>query len=302
MIAEKIKALRKQAKLSQEGLADRLHVSRQAVTKWETGGGVPDIENLRAIAQLFAVSVDELLGNSTPPAESKTARFESITEYDIDRLKSYDITIAGAKQTELSSYSGEKIRVRLYSEQLPDIQKLLKVKIDDVKQRIDIDVRRFGDLTESRAKEVLGLSIQFPLHYVKDIELSGNTEQLVVKGLCADRLEYSGSAGQVVLEPGVGHVELNCNRDMQIQCRSLSGRLDINQLSASSKLSLPAKTPFIAVVKGIRNRVFYQLDGQPTADFSLSGEAAQNCENIVELNGIKSELIISSVSASRGEA
>ena len=37
MIAEKIKALRKQAKLSQEGLADRLHVSRQAVTKWETG-------------------------------------------------------------------------------------------------------------------------------------------------------------------------------------------------------------------------------------------------------------------------
>ena len=48
--------------LSQEGLAERLHVSRQAVTKWETGAGVPDVENLMEIADVFGLSMDELLG------------------------------------------------------------------------------------------------------------------------------------------------------------------------------------------------------------------------------------------------
>ena len=60
-IAETIKTLRKTAGMSQEQLAEKLHVSRQAVTKWETEGGTPDIENLRAIAALFGITVDELL-------------------------------------------------------------------------------------------------------------------------------------------------------------------------------------------------------------------------------------------------
>ena len=60
-IAETIKNFRKTAAMSQEQLAEKLHVSRQAVTKWETEGGTPDIENLRAIAALFGITVDELL-------------------------------------------------------------------------------------------------------------------------------------------------------------------------------------------------------------------------------------------------
>ena len=55
-IAETIKTLRKTAGMSQEQLAEKLHVSRQAVTKWETEGGTPDIENLRAIATLFGIT------------------------------------------------------------------------------------------------------------------------------------------------------------------------------------------------------------------------------------------------------
>lgn len=59
--AEKLKETRRQAGLSQEQLADKLCVSRQAVTKWETGKGMPDIENIRAIAKLLNVSIDYLL-------------------------------------------------------------------------------------------------------------------------------------------------------------------------------------------------------------------------------------------------
>ena len=63
---EKLKEARQKAGLSQEQLSEKLHVSRSAVAKWETGKGMPDIENLMAAAQLLSVSIDYLLdeGNS----------------------------------------------------------------------------------------------------------------------------------------------------------------------------------------------------------------------------------------------
>lgn len=62
-LAEKLKSMRKQTGLSQEQLAEKLGVSRQAVTKWETDAGIPDIENVMAISALFDISMDELLSN-----------------------------------------------------------------------------------------------------------------------------------------------------------------------------------------------------------------------------------------------
>ena len=60
--AEKLKSLRKQSGMSQEKLAERLGVSRQAITKWETDAGIPEVENLMGISSLFDISIDELLG------------------------------------------------------------------------------------------------------------------------------------------------------------------------------------------------------------------------------------------------
>ena len=60
-LGEKIKDLRKKANISQEELAEKVGVSRQAVTKWESDSGLPDIENLKSIASLFNISIDELL-------------------------------------------------------------------------------------------------------------------------------------------------------------------------------------------------------------------------------------------------
>lgn len=60
-LAEKIRDCRKQQNLSQEQLAGKLNVSRQAVTKWETGRGIPDIGNLIAISEEFGLSLDELI-------------------------------------------------------------------------------------------------------------------------------------------------------------------------------------------------------------------------------------------------
>ena len=60
-LGEKIKECRKQAGFSQEQLAERLNVSRQAITKWETNKGIPDIANLIAISDEFGLSLDELI-------------------------------------------------------------------------------------------------------------------------------------------------------------------------------------------------------------------------------------------------
>lgn len=59
--AERILYCRKKAMLSQEELASKLGVSRQAVSKWETGESIPDMNNLAALAEIFDVSLDWLI-------------------------------------------------------------------------------------------------------------------------------------------------------------------------------------------------------------------------------------------------
>lgn len=67
-VAMRLQNLRKKNSLSQEELADKLGVSRQAVSKWERAEASPDTDNLIALARLYGVSLDELVGNS--PSES----------------------------------------------------------------------------------------------------------------------------------------------------------------------------------------------------------------------------------------
>lgn len=57
----KIKNIRQKTGLTQEAFSEKILVSRQAVTKWESGKGIPDIENLKMISNIFNISLDELL-------------------------------------------------------------------------------------------------------------------------------------------------------------------------------------------------------------------------------------------------
>ena len=61
--------LRTERNLSQGDLAEALGVSRQSVSKWETGGSVPDLDKLVKLSQLFGVSLDELVLDRKPPCE-----------------------------------------------------------------------------------------------------------------------------------------------------------------------------------------------------------------------------------------
>jgi len=73
-MGEKIQALRKQKNLSQEALAAKLNVTRQAVSKWERGESVPELDIVVKLSEIFAVSLDYLLKeqNSMPESLSDT--------------------------------------------------------------------------------------------------------------------------------------------------------------------------------------------------------------------------------------
>ncbi|WP_313804850.1 helix-turn-helix transcriptional regulator [Cytobacillus sp.] len=63
MIGMNIRVLRKKNKMSQEQLAERVHVSRQTVAKWENEEALPDIHKCKILAEIFQVTLDQLSGS-----------------------------------------------------------------------------------------------------------------------------------------------------------------------------------------------------------------------------------------------
>ncbi|MBS7369261.1 MAG: helix-turn-helix domain-containing protein [Oscillospiraceae bacterium] len=64
-----LKLYRKKSGYTQEQIAEKLGVSRQAVAKWENGDSLPDIENVIALADLYEVTVDYLVRNMSEPVK-----------------------------------------------------------------------------------------------------------------------------------------------------------------------------------------------------------------------------------------
>lgn len=101
-LGNKIKDIRVRLCLSQEDLASIMNVSRQAITKWESGNGVPDISNLKELSKVFNVSIDNLMSNEKLPLlkmkiELDKSKYKNIlTSYKKvldDYFKDYEIYI-----------------------------------------------------------------------------------------------------------------------------------------------------------------------------------------------------------------
>ena len=90
-LGERIAYYRKKAGYSQEGLAEQLNVSRQAISKWETGEATPDAERIIALAAALGISTDTLLLGKEEPAanpytEADTVRQPAPTPDWLDHL------------------------------------------------------------------------------------------------------------------------------------------------------------------------------------------------------------------------
>ena len=83
-LVEKLQKLRKDNNLSQEQLAEKIGVSRQAISKWERGEATPDSDNLICLAKIYNISLDELISSkedNNMNEESKKTKLMKIKDY-----------------------------------------------------------------------------------------------------------------------------------------------------------------------------------------------------------------------------
>lgn len=101
--SEKLIALRRQAGCSQEQLADRLGVTRQSVSKWESGSAMPELPKLIALSELFSVSIDYLVKDQLEEPEAPEASGVSTAklEKQVEEITSYFRTWEWTSKTKL---------------------------------------------------------------------------------------------------------------------------------------------------------------------------------------------------------
>lgn len=171
------------------------------------------------------------------------------------------------------------------SSQIETLDSDLKIKIDDIKNIIDIQINKRNQITESELKESLFIFVQIPENYIQDIEINAYSQQLMINSLECQNLEFNGKLSYGSIQDFKGTIEYDHNMDMLIECKSIDGAIEINQISATSKLIIPQDLSSHIIKKGIGNHIYYK-------DESINNELF---DRIIELNGMKSELIIEKV-------
>lgn len=165
-LGQRIQTLRKEAGLSQEALGEALGVSRQAVSKWEGDGGVPELDTLIAMSRLFGVSLGQLLGVEQPaadteePAQTNTTA-SGVTKEQVEAiLRRY--TEESRKQSQLSEQKKRRdalfaicavilvlgFFVLRFGERLSTMSNKisnLSNRIDNVELRVDYSISNLGN-------------------------------------------------------------------------------------------------------------------------------------------------------------
>lgn len=285
--SEKLKEIRKNEGISQEQLAEKIGVSRQAITKWETGKGLPDVENMIIIAEIFKTTLDELLMDSFTKKAPETSVYTSETIYDIDCEKHFDINIGSAAAIMLSSGDDEKLHIKLSSETLENLDSMFKIKLDEKKNKLDVFCVNKNKLSRYEAEEALTVEIILPNKYSDHCEIAAGVKLLAIRNLHLNRLEYDGDAEQVLISDSSGSLEFTAKTDYEITVDRITGRLDINQWKAKTIVHIPRTNMVNVRNKGRKCNVYYVEEGKMT-----EYENAVDSENEISVSGIFSELVV----------
>ncbi|WP_295095126.1 helix-turn-helix domain-containing protein [uncultured Catenibacterium sp.] len=273
-LGEIIKHYRSRLNMSQTELGDKIGVSRQAVTKWETDTGIPDINNIKSLAKVFHISIDTLLSH-----EHVQSLYDSKIEYDLDTPKDFDINLGTLGDVSVEGYEGEKFLIQLSSSSYSDLQKDFKIKFDDNKERLDVDLVTKDHVTKKQRRDV-NLCIMLPVQYIHKLECNVLPSSMSMSHVTSDSIELDIKTSTLDLQDVHGHIEIDCNIDMIINIDTIDGKLDLNAVRCSSQLNITSPSHFKTISKGIKTKIIYEKDTDEEAD------------NQIELNGIMSELII----------
>ena len=124
-LGEKIKKARLENGLTQEQLAEKMMVSRQAITKWEADKGIPDISNLKLLAQLLNVSIDYLLDDGCEIDLNVIREPIDLSKYGHARIKK---TLTDKLM--LDTYPSAEIRMLLPKKKRDKVDKLFDFVLD----------------------------------------------------------------------------------------------------------------------------------------------------------------------------
>ena len=154
--ANRLYELRKQQDLSQEELAEKLGVSRQAVSKWERSEASPDTDNLIALAKIYGLTLDELVyGEKT--GEEKTEP-ETEAKNDTDKV---DI---GPNGIFVESSDGDKVQINLRGIKITDGKHHIHINDDDDDDDDDdFDEDDVESIEKSGGKAKFWLSLPYPI-------------------------------------------------------------------------------------------------------------------------------------------
>ena len=285
---DRLKQIRADQGLSQEQLAEKIGVSRQAITKWETNRGLPDVENMIILAEIFKVTLDELILQRKMEQEISEKLFESETVYDIDCDKHFDIRIGSAGKICISTCDDEKIHIKLQSDVLDNLNSLYKVKIDEKKKRLDIDCQNKKAISGFEAENALTVIVMLPKDFTEHCEIDASAKELYIENLKLKRLEYDGAADLVYIKDVEGSLEFTGKTDYEINIDGTCTQLDVNQWGAKALVHVADLSKYTFVNKGRKSKIFCLKDGVMSEEiFDTKGE------NLISISGICSELIVS---------
>ena len=272
LFSEKLKMLRKESKLTQEELAEKLNVSRQAITKWESNEGLPDIENLKQISIMFNTTIDELV-KEDKNIDLDIKKDVYFDEIEIDHTKHFDVHINKSKEINFISNKEEKVKVEVISYETEDLNDLLKIKFDDLYNKMDIDIK-------NKSINDLIINIYIPEKYIDEIELKTKSKLLSINNLNINKIEVDGSLKYLNVLNSKGRIVLNTTKcDVEVDYDKFDGILEVNTFNSTARVSVPKETKYKTVLKGIKNSF---IDAVNT----------EESNNIIELNGLNSKLIV----------
>ena len=284
---DRLKQIRTSQGLSQEQLAEKIGVSRQAITKWETKKGLPDIENMVILAEIFKVTLDELVLQESQRLERRQTLYESETVYDIDGDKHFDIRMGSARSVVITSGTDEKIHIKLQSETLENLASLYKIKLDEKRNKLDIDCIAKKGVTRYETEASVDVILTLPADYTSNCEIDASTKVLRIENLRLDRLEYDGDAQQVFIREVSGSVELTGKTDYDITLEGACTKLDVNQFCANAIVHIDDPAAYKAENNGRKCSVVYRRNGA-VCEEPLCTEG----ERVISVSGIRSEMVI----------
>lgn len=154
-IGKKISLLRKEHNMTQMELADKMAISYQAVSNWERGNSMPDISKLPELAEIFGISLDELLGEKSPVVE---AAIHNNLEECLEREDVTEEDVANALPI-LKPDQAEELIEQIDMTNFEDISKFLPFMFED-------DVRELAYKTYENGKSI---EVFLPFMFEDDI-------------------------------------------------------------------------------------------------------------------------------------